>query len=310
MCLSRPARSLTLPAISLVQLHYFVAAIDHASFSGAARQFNVKQTTLSRRIQALEHQLGIELFERTTTGARPTDAGKTLVESARRIIDQVDGLADCAARMRAGHDNTLRIGFCALLASGQLKHLFGDFLSYAAQCSIVYEEAAPDRLVAELCGGRIDAAIMPPNRNAGDLQSRPLWSERLLAAIPNTHPLVQRKRIYWQDICDQQLILSTRGLGTVLQSLLAARSHDLKNAPEICLHDISHEAVLSLAATGTCISLTTEASLGLTVPNLVHREIAEPGGIARIDYRLYWHSRSAKPALASLIALINGRYPA
>lgn len=297
-------------AISLVQLHFIVAAVDHGSFSGAARQFNVKQTTLSRRIQALEHQLGIILFDRTTAGARPTDAGKILIDIARRIIAQVDGLADCAARIRAGDANTLRIGFCALLASGQLRHLFGDFLSYAEQCSIVCEEAAPDRLVAELRGGRIDAAIMPGCRNAGDLQSRPLWSERLLAAIADTHPLAQRERLYWQHIADQQLIFSTRGLGSVLQSLLAARSYDLKTAPGICLHDISQEAVLALAATGPHISLTTEASLGLAIPNLVHREIEEPGGIARLDYRFYWHAPSAKPALASLLALINSRYPA
>lgn len=298
------------PAISLVQLHYVLAAVDHASFAGAARQFNVKQSTLSRRIQALEEELGIALFERSTKGASPTEVGTFIAEAARTIIGQVNGLAKRAEVMRTGNERTVRIGYCGLLLAGQLKHMLADFLKQSAQHSILTQEGTPDTLIDALQAGKIDTAIIPVRASFEGLESRPLWSERLLAAIPVGHHLGKPERLYWHDIVRERLILSSRGIGAVLHSLLLARKTAGSDERLICLNDSSHEAALSVASIGNHISLTTDAALGIAWPGLSFCEIEGADGAARLEYRLYWNPLNRLPALSSLIALIASRYPA
>jgi predicted transcriptional regulator of viral defense system len=82
--------------IEVRQLRYAVLAADQHSFARAARTLNVKQSTLSRTIADLEHRLRIQLFDRTSRGAIPTDTGKNFLSIARRIITDIDNLQTTA----------------------------------------------------------------------------------------------------------------------------------------------------------------------------------------------------------------------
>lgn len=69
----------------------FALAVGHTgSLAGAARQLNVNHTTVLRRLDALEARLGARLFDRSRTGYLPTEAGRVVLEQARRMADQAD----------------------------------------------------------------------------------------------------------------------------------------------------------------------------------------------------------------------------
>lgn len=78
--------------IEVRQLRYAVLTADTRSFSRAATALNMKQATLSLRVTQLEDKLGIKLFTRSTRGAEPTEMGQVFLESARRIITDIDNL--------------------------------------------------------------------------------------------------------------------------------------------------------------------------------------------------------------------------
>lgn len=69
-------------------LEEIVAIADTGSFVGAARRLRVSASQISRAVQRLEHRLNAELFIRTTRTVQLTEAGRTLVEQSRRIIDE------------------------------------------------------------------------------------------------------------------------------------------------------------------------------------------------------------------------------
>lgn len=75
--------------MSLVQLESFVAVAEEAHVGRAARRLHLSQPPLTRRIQQLEEELGIGLFERTPRGMRLSPAGVALLPEARAILDQV-----------------------------------------------------------------------------------------------------------------------------------------------------------------------------------------------------------------------------
>lgn len=85
-------------------LKYFLAMAEEGSLSAAARKINVSQPTLSRRLNALEEDVGAELFARTRTGLEMTALGESLVHHARHMRDDVHSVE----RLVTGHDSRLK----------------------------------------------------------------------------------------------------------------------------------------------------------------------------------------------------------
>jgi Bacterial regulatory helix-turn-helix protein, lysR family len=91
------------PAASRLSPAAFAArtAAQYRSLRQAAEALNIWQSTLSRGLRDLEYQLGTVLFERTNGGTRPTIEGQELLETARRIVEETDGLPMARGRSRS-----------------------------------------------------------------------------------------------------------------------------------------------------------------------------------------------------------------
>src|SRR5947207_13261232 len=75
----------------------YIRVLEAGSFSTAARHLNVGQSAVSKSIAQLEERLGVRLLMRSTRGVKPTEAGRTYYERARRAIAEAEG-ADSAVR--------------------------------------------------------------------------------------------------------------------------------------------------------------------------------------------------------------------
>jgi LysR family cyn operon transcriptional activator len=82
-----------LPRIPLEVLRHVLLIAEHGSILAAAQTVNLTGSSLSRKITQLEHELGLELFERHSRGMRPTDAGALLIEAARQMLARMERLA-------------------------------------------------------------------------------------------------------------------------------------------------------------------------------------------------------------------------
>src|ERR1017187_10628001 len=91
-------------------LRAFVAVAEQLSFTRAADVLHLRQQTVSRSVRALEHELGVELLERTTRAVRVTAAGLTLLEEGRRALRQADVAFDAARAVGTRHVGTGRVG--------------------------------------------------------------------------------------------------------------------------------------------------------------------------------------------------------
>jgi DNA-binding transcriptional LysR family regulator len=102
------------------KLQVFVAAADRGSLSGAARTLGISQPTAGRQVQALESQLGVQLFSRTARGLALTDTGMELLGYAREMSDAANRLALAALGRVEALGGVVRITASEIVATYRL----------------------------------------------------------------------------------------------------------------------------------------------------------------------------------------------
>jgi DNA-binding transcriptional LysR family regulator len=295
--------------IGIRQLRYAVLTADTQSFARAARTLNIKQATLSRSIASLEDRLGIPLFIRSTRGAVATENGKAFLSVARRIVTDIDNLVTTARAVSYGEEGRIAVGFSASLMAGNMRATIAEFMERHPDVQFDGIEAPPDKLRNDLETRIIDVAIAPSDFRRDELMRRSIWSERLLVALPHDHPLLAHERLHWTDLRDDFFVMPSQGVGPILSNLLSRRLADHGYRANVIMQDTSLESVISTVSIGRFVTLVTEASLGVTWPNLEFREIPDQGMTARLDFAVYWRSDNENPALKRFLKLLSERFP-
>ncbi len=295
--------------VELKQLRYAIAAADHRSFRRAAEVLGLKQSTLSRSIRQMEERLGAALFERSSGGVRATPAGQEFLRAARSILEQMDALATIARSTGRGEAGRLTIGFYTSLSAGNLRATLLDYTQRFPQIEVGMTESSRARLVTALRNGALDIAIVTGETSLLDSKAMPLWSERVVIALPEGHRLATSETITWTDLKGETLLLNQHDPGAEFQDLVVAKLASPEDRPKILRHTVSRESLKNLVGAGFGISLMTEACIGASMPGLVYRDVRDGAGPSRIDYSARWRGDNDNPALASFLKLLGERYP-
>jgi len=286
-----------------------IAAADYGSFRQAAQALSIEQSTLSRSIRLLEHLFGAVIFERSSGGVQATSSGRHILRMARSILEQMDALAATTRANGRGETGRLVVGFCTSLIAGNLRATLLDFKKQFPQVELGTVERSRIRLITALRNGVIDLHIMTGDTPAIDSKTMPLWSERILVALPSNAPLAARDVIFWTDLRDQTVLLSQYDPGRELEDLLNAKLISPGDRPRIERHDVSRGAIKSLISMGLGISLVLESDIGANFAGLIYRELRDGMGPSRIGFSAVWRADNESPALKNFLKLLAERYP-
>ena len=296
-------------AIHLPHLRYAIAASDEGSFRRAAELLLVRQSTLSRCVRQLEHQIGVSIFDRSSGGVTATISGRDFLHEARSILDQFDSLVTTAHRTSRGEVGRLSIGFNTSLSAGNLRATLLDFRQRFPNVELEMIEQSRSGVMTVLRSSTMDAAIVTGEVRRRDGGTLPLWSERVLLALPEGHPLVDEEIIYWTDLRDETILLSECDQGRELEELLMSKLSSPEHRPRIERHHVSRSIIKSLVNVVAGISLVTESDIGTNLPGLIYRDIRDGAGSSTISYSAHWREDNDNPALANFLKLLSERYP-
>ena len=296
-------------AFTLQHLRYAISAEDHGSFRQAAEALLLRQSKLSRCIRQLEESIGMVVFERSSGGVRATHAGQKFLRAARSILEQMDALVAIANRTGRGEAGQLAIGFYTSLSNGNLRATLMDYARRFPQIGISMIESSRLRLATALRNGGLDIAIVTGESPLLDCKAAPLWSERILLALPEGHRLAASETVYWTDLRGETLLLNQDDPGEEFQDLLVTKLASSEDRPKVLRHDVSRGSLKNLVGAGFGVSLVTEAGIGLTFPGLIYREVRDGAGASRVGYFAHWRGDNENPALASFLTLLGERYP-
>ncbi|MFI6289654.1 LysR family transcriptional regulator [Streptomyces sp. NPDC051018] len=141
-------------------VRYFVAVTEERHFGRAAARLGLAQPSLSQRIQRLERELGVRLFDRTSRGVELTEGGRLLLAEARPLIAQADALLGVAARVRSGAAGVLRAAVPPELGGAVVAALVGGFRERSPGVRLALRELGAVVQLAELRAGTLDAGVL------------------------------------------------------------------------------------------------------------------------------------------------------
>lgn len=294
--------------IEFRQLRYLLAAAEAGSFSRAARSLNIKQSTLSRHILQIEKRLGITLFDRLNRGSVLTQDGRIYVRAMQRIMQDYKEVNDWVLATRAGKVGRLTVGFYTSFSAGNLRATLAEFSDRYPDVAVRGFQRDRDLLVAGIENGLLDLAVMIGEIDYPGIKTRPFWSERVLAALPENHPLSQRERIFWSDLASERFLLTTHDPGPETRNTLLGKLGGPGVQPRIEMDDIDRATVLAAVALGRHLSIVAESALGFHYPGVTFREIHENGGHYRTGFSGYWRSDNDSPVLRRFLDFVAARY--
>lgn len=137
-------------------LRYFLAVAEHGSTLAAGRALRVSQTTVARRVAALEESLGLPLFERRQAGYVLTPAGESLISRARQVETAAEGFAEASAALARDTSGMVRITTQEIFANTLLAPMLRELHELHPQIII---EIDTQQELLDLGAGEADIAL-------------------------------------------------------------------------------------------------------------------------------------------------------
>ncbi|MEW1907470.1 LysR family transcriptional regulator [Kitasatospora sp. NPDC085895] len=296
-----PAGSGRLPDPESLRLLVLVA--ETGSLGGAAARLGIAQPSASKRLSALERQLGLVLLDRTRRGSRLTDAGAAVVEGAQRVLLELDRLVTGAQALRSRRDAELKVAASMTVAEYLLPAWLGELRRRRPELQVSLQvtnsEHVPDLVRTGAAGLGFIEAPQPPS----GLSTRQVAGDRLLVVVAPGHPWARRRRpLDAAELAATPLVLRERGSGTrdtLDRALRRAGAGDSRRLLELG----SATAVRNAVIAGTGPAVMSELAVRTAVADGRLVEVETEGIDMRRSLRAVWPSgRTPTGPAAELLA--------
>lgn len=225
---------------------------------GAARSFLSVPAT-SQRIKNLEYMLGVKIFQRSTQGVVLTEAGKTYLEHARKILSQVELLTSDLQSFGAGLKGQLKIQANTTAITEFMPPLLSRFLRDHPDVQIDMRERLSDEAVRAVRDGSADLGIISGSVPTDGIEVRPFAASRLVAIAPMGHPILEHPVLRFQDLLDQEFVALLDGSAT--QEFLRNQALALHRTMSVRVQVAGFDAVFRLVEAGVGIGIIPEIAV-------------------------------------------------
>lgn len=289
--------------MNLRSLRCFVAVAEELNFSRAAERLNMSQPPLTQHIKSLEHQLGAILFHRTKRSVRISEVGIALLDEARRLLAQVDGLPHLVQRAKLEGSGYLRAGFVASAVFTKVRSLYTKLSYDIPGVLTLWQEMNSAEQIDALRTGKLDIAFVYLPTDVDDLELRTVAQDPIVVTVPERHRFAKRRKVKLEELQNDDFVLPLRHLSPRFYDRVIAACHQASISPTI-LHQPRHMlSILSLVSMGAGVSFLPRSLAAAGFPGVTFLDIA--GEVPKIELAVMWNANNQSAALKNALARLR-----
>ncbi|HYS13674.1 MAG TPA: LysR family transcriptional regulator [Burkholderiaceae bacterium] len=222
-----------------VTLRMFVAVCEERNIARAAEREAIVASAISKRIGAIEQELGVQLLKRGRRGIEPTAAGEALLRHARDVLSAMERMyAELSEFARGVHGN-VRVFASLSVMSEFLPDDVGAFLAKNRSVRVSLEERVSSEIVRGVREGAADFGVCWDAGELGGLVTARYRVDHLCVALLPAHPLAKRKRLAFVETLpyEQIEILSGSMVQATLRRAAAVANQTLRHRIQVSTFD-------------------------------------------------------------------------
>lgn len=212
----------------LRSLEVLLAVAEQGSIGAAARALDMRQPSVTDRLQRLERHLHLDLVRRTARGSVLTSEGAAVADWAREVIAASDRLESGVAALRARHDSQLRVAASLTIAEYLVPRWLAELAGTAPETSVSLRMRNSAQVADEVSRGDADLGFVESPRLPVGLHKRTFAEDELVVVVGPEHPWRRRRRgPDPAELAGAALIVREQGSGTrdALERALARAGH-------------------------------------------------------------------------------------
>ncbi len=242
--------------LKLKDLRYLVAVADLRHCGRAAARCFVSQPTLSAQLKKLEQALGVQLIERAPNAVALTAVGEEIVDRARRIMEASEEVVELARSHQDPLCGRLRVALLPTIGPYLLPQVAPLIRRALPRLQLHLYEYQTAPMIGKLHGGELDLGILALPLELDGLESRALYREEFLLAVPHRHRLAAQERVRIGDLRDERLLLLEEGHCLRDQALEVCSRVGLRDSQDF--RATSLETLRQMVAAGAGVTLLPE----------------------------------------------------
>lgn len=249
----------------------FVKTVEYGSFTKAAEILNYSQSGISRMINDLEKEWKIVLLERGKSGVKLTSDGMKLLPHAKNVCMEYEKLQMEVDELNGLQSGLIRIGTFSSVATHWLPNIIREFQK--AYPNIDYELLLGDytEIEAWIMEGRVDCGFLRLPANP-EFETMFLEQDRLLAILPEQHPLAELDKVPVSALCEEPFMLLEKGANAEVSEIFER----CNLTPKVHFTTWDDYAIMSMVENGLGISILPELILKRVPYRIVAKELDVP----------------------------------
>ncbi len=258
--------------MELWQLRTFSAIAETLNFTKASEKLNLTQSAVSHQIKALEEELGVPLFIRAKRGVILTDAGKTALEYANRILNEAEEMREKVVGREKALEGRVRVAAATQALVYLFAPLFEDFMDKYETVELVFRTTvSTEQTIEDILNGVSDVGFASLPVYSPLLEIDELFDDKLVLVVGKKHKLAAQKGVTAKDLEKERWVLFERGAS-------------IRRATDAFFKKVEVEPEMSLESNDTYfIKLMVEHGLGVSLmPSWSVREEIETGKLALV----------------------------